>query len=142
MLCVHVVCIRLLMTGLFASLCMCITHTLSCLSVYRSSESNQALGAGVEFVPVEQFDQKGVRTHICEVHKKFRFLPKRLNGKNSQEHVMQLPVHRYRNPGIDFGLLPIGIFRAQVQLMMESFHTMKVEQCHTSFVKARNLLSQ
>ena len=39
------------------------------LSVYGSSESKQVMGGGVEFVPVEQFEDKGVHTHICEVCK-------------------------------------------------------------------------
>jgi len=77
--------------------CLCAqTHAHTLLSEYGSSESISTLDSnnkGVEFVPVEQFDQKGVRTHICEVHQSF--VLNKLNCKNSREYIMQLPVYHY-----------------------------------------------
>ena len=114
----------------------CVDCLLACLQTLndgarmidnRSSESNQVMGAGVDFVPVERFEEKGIRTHVCEVQNHLSFRSKGLQCAKK---------------GIDLCFLSTCSFYVQVQLMLESFNTLKVEKCHASFVKSRNLLSQ
>lgn len=51
------------------------------------------MGAGVEFVTVEHFDEKGVRTHICEVLKRLLYGSKCLHRMNRGIDLFVLPVN-------------------------------------------------
>lgn len=58
---------------------VCVRVSMSvCASVYVSSESKQAVGGKLEFVPVERFGDKDIRTHICEVGAASVVLPYRI----------------------------------------------------------------
>jgi hypothetical protein len=101
-----------------------------------ASESN--LRVGVDFVPVSDFDKKDIRTHICEVRARAR-LSSCFTLLSSCFKLLYFICGIHGAFGIYYDC---DWMCMQVQMMLEPLHKLKVERCHASFVKARNLLSK
>ena len=92
------------------------------------SESDREL----EFVTVDRFEKKGIRTHICEVRVHHNENSKHARDKlHDMYHISRADITVYRN----------SFSMPQIQLMLESMYDLKVGGCHDNFVLARNLLA-
>ena len=92
------------------------------------SESDREL----EFVTVDRFEKKGIRTHICEVRVHHNEHSKHARDKlHDMCHISRADITVYRN----------SFSMPQIQLMLESMYDLKVGGCHDNFVLARNLLA-